>query len=511
MHSSHIAGVRKPARPGDRPHRPSRRGRCGARWALAVGALVAAVLVGWSGALAEEPAGDAATELALTLETATPTSLTVSWELVAGAQLYDVRWRTPNGRLRGSHPAPGGRYEITGLLPGREYVVRVEVTGGTGAVLARIRGTFRTILTTPVRFAVTAASAGSLSVAWGKPVGWDPSAYELRWRPVGVEPFAGALRLTADATSHTLTGLNDQTQYVVNLVALNDVGSRTLDVSDSGWAVDPLTLTLTSSRALCTAGMLTELSWEITGGLKPHRLFIGGKKIDLGNVESLRVSCGSIATDPVTGDPVANPTKTFSATVKDERGVAASTEIWIALTALSYPEESKSLRYSTYDTVGAAATPGSYAFLAGSGDGVRVVATYEELRDGTATGLRINPSDATGTSQADHFDTVSVADIFEWREADDCFVRYKVTAIEPATADATSKRLGVEGMTYAFTGCSGAIAADAAVTVSFGSLPHLGGPALPAPVVHGVYQDRAGRLDGRDESSCTKRAFDGRS
>ena len=249
----------------------------------------------------------------------------------------------------------------------------------------------------------------------------------------------------------------------------------------------PLTLELTSSRELCTAGTLTELSWNITGGKPPYTLTIDGETVDA-EAESRKVNCGPIPTDPVTGESSSNPTKTFSASVVDSRGEVAAAEIWVALTALAYPDETRILRYETHDPTGAAAMPGSYAFLAGSGDEDRSVGTYEALRDGTATELRINVSDAAGASQAGHFDAVAVGDIVEWREADDCFVRYKVTAIEAGPPDVSSKRFTIEWMTYAFTGCSGPIAADASVTMNFGSLPHLGGPELTAPVVHGVYQ-----------------------
>ncbi len=249
----------------------------------------------------------------------------------------------------------------------------------------------------------------------------------------------------------------------------------------------PLTLDLTSSRDLCTANTLTELSWEIAGGMPPYTLTIEGETVDA-EAESHGVNCGPIPTDPLTGELIANPTKTFSAMVTDSRDTVASAVIEVALTALSYPDETTILRYQTYDPTGAAATPGSYAFLTGSGDGVRAVTRYEDLRDGTATGLRINVSDASGASHRDHYDTVAVADIIEWRQADDCFVRYQVTAMELEPAGTSGRRFGIESMTYAFTGCSGAIPANAAVTLNFGSLPHLGGPDLLAPVVHGVYQ-----------------------
>ena len=43
-------------------------------------------------------------------------------------------------------------------------------------------------------------------------------------------------------------------------------------------------------------------------------------------------------------------------------------------------------------------------------------------------------------------------------------------------------------MTYAFTGCSGAITTNASVSVDWGELPRLGGISLTAPIVHGPFQ-----------------------
>ena len=155
-------------------------------------------------------------------------------------------------------------------------------------------------------------------------MGWDPSAYELRWRRPSDTPFLGSVRLAADATSHTLARLDDQTEYIVNLIALNDVDVKSFDVSDRGWAVDPLRLSLSAAGEECIAKLRTDLSWEITGGLRPYRLWVQGEKINLVTAESHRVSCGSIPTDPETGEAVANPTTTFAARVLDARGTAST-------------------------------------------------------------------------------------------------------------------------------------------------------------------------------------------
>ena len=61
--------------------------------------------------------------------------------------------------------------------------------------------------------------------------------------------------------------------------------------------VDPLTLELTSSRELCTANTLTELSWTIAGGRPPYTLSIDGETVDA-NAESHRANCGALIDRP---------------------------------------------------------------------------------------------------------------------------------------------------------------------------------------------------------------------
>lgn len=151
---------------------------------------------------------------------------------------------------------------------------------------------------------------------------------------------------------------------------------------------------------------------------------------------------------------------------------------------------STTLSYDTYDTTDAVTTAGSYAFLTEGEDGsMTAVTTYEGLRDGTATALVINTSDAGGASRADILDAVAMGDIFEWRKADDCFVRYSVTKVKPdPSGTVPRKALDVAWMTYAFTGCSGAIATSDDVQIIWGALPNLGGESLRVPIIHGIYQ-----------------------
>ena len=144
-------------------------------------------------------------------------------------------------------------------------------------------------------------------------------------------------------------------------------------------------------------------------------------------------------------------------------------------------------RYDTYDTMGAVDTPGSYAFLSDPDDTSTAVTTYEGLRDGTTTALLIH-TDADGVSRADVYDTVEEGDLFEWHQAGDCFVRYTVTEVKPDPAGTVPRKLlAVEWMTYAYSGCSGTISANANVGMTWSDLLDLGGVALASPVVHGRF------------------------
>ena len=327
--------------PGRRANSPSVEqadsfGSPAGRIRAALAALLVALSIGlgvWMTAAAQSPAvGE------LQLETSTPTSLTVVWEDVTGATSYAIRWRLVGvSEFTASVAATGGRHQITGLSAGREYVVQVLASDADGTLLARLRGRFRPALSTPIGFAVTGSSAGSLTVSWRKPAGWDPSEYELRWRRPSDTGFLGSVKPAGNATSHTLAELDDQTEYVVNLVAINAHGDHTLQVVDTGWAVDPLTLTLSAASDECVAKLRTDLSWEIAGGLKPYRLWVQGRKIDLQQAQSHRVHCGSIPFDPETGAVVANPTKTFSARVLDALGTEKTAEATVDLVRLSGP------------------------------------------------------------------------------------------------------------------------------------------------------------------------------
>ena len=120
------------------------------------------------------------------------------------------------------------------------------------------------------------------------------------------------------------------------------------------------------------------------------------------------------------------------------------------------------LPYTTYDTTGQATTPGSYAFLDAAGDVVdlRGPARSDDDR------LRIHTSDADGASQAAVYGGIAVGDGSSGGVAD-CWVRYEVISEVKADPVAPPKEFAIKWHAYAFTGCTGTVAADAAVNVTW--------------------------------------------
>ena len=182
-------------------------------------------------------------------------------------------------------------------------------------------------------------------------------------------------------------------------------------------------------------------------------------------------------------------------------------EIGDTVVTTVFSVEADTLSYNSYDTTGAVSTPGSYAFLSDPDDATTAVTTYEALRDGTTTtALLIHKADAHGASQAALYDDIKVGDLFEWHQAEDCFVRYTVTEVKPdPTGTVPKKALDVAWMTYAFTGCSGTISTSDAVQIVWGALPNLGGDSLTVPVIHGIYQIAPRDWDGTTREVVGKR------
>ena len=78
-----------------------------------------------------------------------------------------------------------------------------------------------------------------------------------------------------------------------------------------------------------------------------------------------------------------------------------------------------------------------------------------------------------------------MGDLFEWRQAEDCFVRYQVTSVAAASGTST-REFGVKSFTDAYAGCSGVVAVDGDRGIDW-SPPVISSRTLTSPVRHGLY------------------------
>ena len=114
---------------------------------------------------------------------------------------------------------------------------------------------------------------------------------------------------------------------------------------------------------------------------------------------------------------------------------------------------------------------------------------WEGLRSGAAT-LRAHQTDAGGSSWASEFGAVAVNDLFEWRKADDCWVRYRVMGAPVHPSDASGRwEFPIEWMTYAASGagCTGAVGPGAVLRVDEAAPDVIVATAITSPVRHGAF------------------------
>ena len=201
----------------------------------------------------------------------------------------------------------------------------------------------------------------------------------------------------------------------------------------------------------------------------------------------LAAACTSDAAPSATAPPAATMTATPTPTAARTPAATPTPTPAAAPTATPTATPAPAAkRYNRLDATGEAATAGSWAILGADGS---VLTTWEGLRSDAAT-LRLNQTDAGGASWAAEFGAVGVGDIVEWRKADDCWVRYRVTGAPTRPASGSSRQeFPVEWMTYAGTGagCTGAVGAATVLSADEGAPGVVRTSEIASPVRHGPY------------------------
>ncbi len=99
---------------------------------------------------------------------------------------------------------------------------------------------------------------------------------------------------------------------------------------------EPLTLKLTSSRQLCTAGTLTQVSWIISGGTPPYALTINGEEVAAAAPHAL-ASCGAMVDDGLEWLLSIGRQRHVTAVATDSLGAAATASARLTLAAALDP------------------------------------------------------------------------------------------------------------------------------------------------------------------------------
>ena len=191
-------------------------------------------------------------------------------------------------------------------------------------------------------------TASSLAVSWSWS-GQPASGYDLAWRARAGDSAEAwrSVRKTDAQRRHTIDGLDAGTLHTIRVRPLgtNDRPLANLQgtfathsAATINQPLDPrlrrglaerLTLELASSRELCTAGTLTEISWEISGGTPPYALSVEGSPVDV-SADNVRINCGALSEAEAADEDAALAAKRVTAVVTDARGVRREAAIDVA-------------------------------------------------------------------------------------------------------------------------------------------------------------------------------------
>lgn len=153
----------------------------------------------------------------------TATSANVTWDAVAGATGYVVRWRTGTNSWLSASTATNSR-TLTGLSASTAYEVQVRTICNGGWGLNSTSGNFSTIAApvlpacvTPTGLAASNITLTTADLTWN--ASNNATHYYIRWRPTSGGAYTAAYVTTASGLlTRTLPGLTPGTQYEAQIM-----------------------------------------------------------------------------------------------------------------------------------------------------------------------------------------------------------------------------------------------------------------------------------------------------
>ena len=197
------------------------------------------------------------------------TEIRVSWPAAAKADGYLVQWTTIGQAFDDIRQASvaGTSHTITGLEYSTEYLVQVTATR-TGADNGSPSDPPATATTNapPASAQVSGVQASALShteirVSWS--VAANADGYLVQWA-AGSQPFDAARQASVTGTSHTITGLEYSTEYVIQVAATRTGAANGQPSQSANARTNPLPppAQVSSVQASALSDVEIEVSWS---------------------------------------------------------------------------------------------------------------------------------------------------------------------------------------------------------------------------------------------------------
>ena len=260
----------------------------------------------------------------------------------ADVPAYDLEWGKGGTKQTETRDGRSGLIEVGPLEGGNTYEFRVRARNDLGRSGWSPSATLSPTIWPQLRPLAALDTDGSLYALWPPAAGAE--WYEAQWVNaadpsetarvrVGSTPTEGggiAARIPRDG------GFEDG-RWLVRVRA-GPWGTWSIPHAlDLAGQPPRLSLALESSRELCTAGTLTEISWQISGGSAPYALSVENSAVDV-SADNVRINCGALTETEAGDEEAALAAKTISAVVTDSRGVRREAALEVARArALSAP------------------------------------------------------------------------------------------------------------------------------------------------------------------------------
>ena len=247
---------------------------------------------------------------------------------------YDLEWGRGGTKQTETRDGRSGLIEVGPLEGGNTYEFRVRARNDLGR--SGWSPTAALSLTIwPQRLPLAALDTdGSLYVLWPPAAGAE--WYEAQW--VNAADRAETARVRVSATPTEGGGIAariprdggfEDGRWLVRVRA-GPWGAWSIPHAlDLAGQPPRLSLALESSRELCTAGTLTEISWQISGGSAPYALSVENSAVDV-SADNIRINCGALTEAETAGEDAALAAKTITAVVTDSRGVQREAALDVA-------------------------------------------------------------------------------------------------------------------------------------------------------------------------------------